>query len=136
MDLADAFLTPENSNHRQYEALRAYFVERLPASEVAKRFGYTVGSLHQLVHQFRQNPQRQFFAEPPRRGVKPDDAVRRHIVQLRKQNLSIYDISEALKKERIRCRHCLTFSVVPSDVGLVEWGLPRTLSRRKLACVS
>jgi hypothetical protein len=102
MDLANAFLTPENSNHRQYEALRAYFVERLSASEVAKRFGYTVGSLHQLVHQFRQNPQRRFFAEPPRPGVKPDDAVRRHIIQLRKQNLSIYDISKALKRENIR----------------------------------
>ena len=66
MDLARLFLAPQNSNHRQYEALRAYFVERLPGPEVAQRFGYTVGSLHQLVHQFRQNPQRRFFAEPPR----------------------------------------------------------------------
>jgi transposase len=122
MDLADAFLTPENSNHRQYEALRAYFVERLPASEVAKRFGYTVGSLHQLVHQFRQNPQRQFFAEPPRRGVKPDDAVRRHIVQLRKQNLSIYDISEALKKENIQ-RSSVAVATVLKEEGFAK--LPR-----------
>jgi hypothetical protein len=98
MDLAQAFLAPRNTNHRHYEALRAYFVERLPGPEVAERFGYTVGSLHQLVHQFRQNPQRQFFVEPPRPGVKADDAVRRQIVQLRKQNLSIYDISDALKK--------------------------------------
>ena len=98
MDLGNAFLTPQNANHRQYEALRAYFVERLPASEVAKRFGYTVGSLHQLIHQFRQDPHRQFFAEPNRPGVKPNDAVRQQIVQLRKQNLSIYDISEALKR--------------------------------------
>ena len=49
MDLAQVFLTPLNSNHRQYEALRAYFVERLPGPKVAKRFGYTVGSLHQLT---------------------------------------------------------------------------------------
>lgn len=98
MDLARVFLTPQNSNHRQYEALRAYFVDDLAASEAAKRFGYTVGSFHQLVHQFRQNPQRRFFAEPQRPGVKRDEAVRRQIVELRKQNLSIYDISEALKK--------------------------------------
>ena len=91
MDLADAFLSPQNSNHRQYEALRAYFVEQLPAREVAKRFGYTVGSLHQLIHQFRQDPHRQFFAEPSHPSVKPDDGVRQQIVQLRKQNLSIYD---------------------------------------------
>jgi hypothetical protein len=122
MDLANAFLTPENSNHRQYEALRAYFVERLPASEVAKRFGYTVGSLHQLVHQFRQNPQRRFFAEPTRPGVKPDDAVRRHIIQLRKQNLSIYDISEALKKEDLQ-RSPVAVAGVLKEEGFAK--LPR-----------
>lgn len=101
MDLAQTFLTPTNTNHRQYEALRAYFVERLPAAEAAGRFGYTVGSFHQLVHQFRRDPQRAFFAESPRPGVKANDAVRQHILRLRKQNLSIYDISRALKLEGI-----------------------------------
>jgi hypothetical protein len=115
MDLANALLTPENSNHRQYEALRAYFVERLPASEVANRFGYTVGSLHQLAHQFRQDPHRQFFAEPSRSGVKPDDAVRQQIVQLRKQNLSIYDISEALKRENIQRSSVVVASVLKEE---------------------
>lgn len=122
MDPASAFLSPQNSNHRQYEALRAYFVERLPAREVAKRFGYTVGSLHQLAHQFRQNPQRQFFAEPSRPGVKPDDAVRRCIVQLRKQNLSIYDISETLKKESIQ-RSPVSVASVLKEEGFAK--LPR-----------
>ena len=58
MDLAQVFLTPRNANHRHYEALRAYFVDQLPAAEVARRFGYTVGSFHQLAHQFRHAPQR------------------------------------------------------------------------------
>jgi hypothetical protein len=102
MDLAQVFLAPQNSTHRQYEALRAYFVDRLPAAEVAGRFGYTVGSLHQLAHQLRQNPARQFFAEPSRPGAKSSEAVQQQIIQLRKQNQSIYDISEALKKEGIK----------------------------------
>ena len=102
MDLAQVFLTPKNSTHRQYEALRAYFVDQVPAADVAARFGYTVGSLHQLAHQLRQNPARQFFAEPPRPGAKASEAVQQQIVQLRKQNQSIHDISEALKKEGIR----------------------------------
>jgi hypothetical protein len=102
MDLAHVFLAPQNSTHRQYEALRAYFVAQAPAAEVAARFGYTVGSLRQLAHQFRQNPARQFFAEPPRPGARAAAVVRRQIVQLRKQNQSIHDISEALKKEGIR----------------------------------
>jgi hypothetical protein len=101
MDLAQVFLAPQNSTHRQYEALRAYFVERAPAAEVAARFGYTIGSLHQLAHQLRHNPARQFFAEPPRPGAKASETVQQRIVQLRKQNQSIYDISQALNREGI-----------------------------------
>src|SRR4051794_39279932 len=100
-DLAQAFLAPTNATHRQYEALRAYFVEQLPGPVVARRFGYTPGSLHQLIHQFRRQSDRQFFVEPPRPGATARDTLRDRIVQLRKQNQSIYDISETLKKEDI-----------------------------------
>src|SRR3954470_21608118 len=58
------FLEPSNSTHRQYEALRAYFVDRLPSAEVAARFGYTPGSFRVLVHQFRNEPHRDFFTPP------------------------------------------------------------------------
>src|SRR5271166_4343154 len=92
MDLAQVFLDPQNTTHRQYEALRAYFVDRTPAAEIAQRFGYTVGSLYQLAHQLRQNPARRFFAEPPRPGAKASEAVQRQIVQLRKQNLSLHGL--------------------------------------------
>ncbi len=102
MDLAHDFLAPQNTTHRQYEALRAYFVEQLPAAEVAERFGYTVGSFHQLAHQFRNVPERQFFVDTPKPGVKADRSVRQKIIQLRKQNLSIYDISRALEEEDIK----------------------------------
>src|SRR6478672_7030012 len=93
MDLAQALLTPRNTAHRQYEALRAYLVECLPGPEVAQRYGYTYGALQQLVHQFRRQPDRQFFIDSPRPGVKTDDAVRQRIIVLRKQNLSIYELS-------------------------------------------
>ncbi len=101
MELAQLLLTPRNTAHRQYEALRAYLVERLPGPEVARRYGYTYGALQQLVHQFRREPDRQFFVDSPRPGAKADDAIRQRIVELRKQNQSIYDISEALKKEGV-----------------------------------
>lgn len=101
MDLVNAFLTPQNTAHRQYEALRAYYVERVPAAEAARRFGYTAGSFHQLAHQFRSDPKRQFFVDNLRPGVKAEETVREKMVALRKQNLSIYDISRALKKESI-----------------------------------
>ena len=35
-DLAQTFLEPANSTHRQYEALRAYFVEGVPSAEAAR----------------------------------------------------------------------------------------------------
>ena len=122
MDLAQAFLAPQNACHRQYEALRAYFVEQLPGPEVARRFGYTIGSFHQLVHQFRRDPQRQFFAAPPRPGVKASEAVRQQIVLLRKQSLSVYDISDALKKEDIH-RTPVAVSAVLKEEGFAR--LPR-----------
>jgi hypothetical protein len=50
------FLQPVNAAHRQYEALRAFFVEGLPSQEAARRLGYSPGSFRILVHRFRQDP--------------------------------------------------------------------------------
>jgi hypothetical protein len=99
-DAARAFLEPKNSTQRQYEALRAYFAERLPSAEVAQRFGYTPGAFRVMCCAFRKNPEREFFL-PPKRGrqsAPKKDALREQIIALRKKNLSIYDISEALAR--------------------------------------
>lgn len=100
-DPTQAFLQPANSTHRQYEALRAFFVDQLPSKEAARRFGYSEGSFRVLVHQFRQNPSRPFFL-PPAKGphqAPKSDPWRAHIVQARKQNLSIYDIQRTLQDQ-------------------------------------
>jgi hypothetical protein len=39
LTLARRFVKLSNSTHRQYEALRAFFVDRLPSAEAAARFG-------------------------------------------------------------------------------------------------
>lgn len=95
------FLEPSNSTHRQYEALRAFFVDGLPSAEAATKFGYSPGSFRVLCSQFRSNPDRVFFVEPSRgpQAAPKKDAVREQVVALRKQNLSIYDISQALETE-------------------------------------
>jgi len=49
------FARPIQPYHRQYEALRAVFLEGHSQQEVADRFGYTYSSLRQLVHGFRQH---------------------------------------------------------------------------------
>jgi hypothetical protein len=98
---AKVFLEPANSTHRQYEALRAFFVDELPGKQVAKRFGYTEGSFRVLAHQFRENPHREFFLPPakgPHKAPKKDN-LRQMVISMRKQNLSVYDISRVLKSK-------------------------------------
>ena len=124
--MARLFLEPTNSTHRQYEALRAYFVDHLPSAEVAHRFGYSTGSFRVLTHQFRQNPNRTFFL-PPQKGpqVSPKtDRIRDKVVALRKQNLSIYDISRSLEETGQRV------SPVAISLILKEEGFARLLRRR------
>jgi hypothetical protein len=91
-------LEPSNSTHRQYEALRAFFVDGLSSAEAAARFGYTPGSFRVLVHQFRHQPQRDFFVPTARAGRPPgkQERLRERVVALRKQNLSVHDISRTL----------------------------------------
>ena len=119
------FLEPSNSTHRQYEALRAYFVDGLSSKEAAARFGYSPGTFRVLCHQLRQNPHRQFFL-PPQKGPRiapKKENLREKVIALRKHNLSIYDISEALAAEKKR--------ISPAAISLIltEEGFSR-LPRR------
>jgi hypothetical protein len=101
LTLARRFLQPSNSTHRQYEALRAFFVDGLPSAEAASRFGYTPGSFRVLVHQFRHQPDRAFFVPTAPEGRPPgkQNRLRQQVVALRKQNLSVHDISRALARD-------------------------------------
>jgi Helix-turn-helix domain len=47
------FIEPNDTLHRRYEALRAYFVQQRPLREIATQFGYTYDTLRQVIHQFR-----------------------------------------------------------------------------------
>src|SRR3972149_6673791 len=82
------FLEPTPPRQRQYEALRAYFVERLPSAEAARRFGYQEGSFRILCWRFRHEMDRNFFRDvphgpktqprkdaPPRRGTPQPPAA-------------------------------------------------------------
>jgi hypothetical protein len=101
LTLTRRFLEPSNSTHRQYEALRAFFVDGLPSAEAATRFGYTPGSFRVLVHQFRSQPDRDFFAPTTHQGRPPgkQKRLRQQVVAFRKQNLSVHDISRALARD-------------------------------------
>ena len=94
------FLETTHPKHRQYEALRAYFVEGRSSQEAAAAFGYSVGAFRVLCHHFRRDPRPEFFVAP-RRGPQTQpkkSAARDAIIALRKQNYSVYEISETLQE--------------------------------------
>jgi hypothetical protein len=51
---AEYFTDPAGAAQRRYEALRAYFLDKMPAAEVADRFGYSTASVHQMATLLRK----------------------------------------------------------------------------------
>ena len=124
------FLEPRLPKHRQYEALRAYLVEGQPAKDVARAFGYSLNSFHVLCHHFRRESEPVFFVAP-RHGPQAQpkkSAARDLIVQLRKQNHSVYEISQTLKE-----RHCPLSPTAVREVLRAEGfaALPRRLDQER-----
>jgi hypothetical protein len=95
------FLAPATARQRQYEALRAYFVEQVPSVEVARRFGYSPGAFRVLCHAFRRGEMPPFFAasRPGPRSQPKKSRARLQVVALRKRNYSVYDISRTLQQQ-------------------------------------
>jgi len=83
------FLAPEKPLHRQYEALRAFFVEGQPSHEVARHFGYSPGAFRVLCHEFRHVPEkRASFFQHVKHGPQSApvrDRVRDLAVAMRKK---------------------------------------------------
>jgi hypothetical protein len=126
------FLAPETTLQRQYEALRAYYVEHLPSHEVARRFGYTPGSFRVLCHQFRHDPAKRDAFFPVASQTPPPsptrDRVRELVVAMRKRNLSVYDI----RRELADAGHHLSInalSVLLREEGFAR--LPRRLDEER-----
>ena len=53
MNEKEYFLTPSTVAQKKYEALRAFFIDELPAKEIAPKFGYTYRAFTSLVAEFR-----------------------------------------------------------------------------------
>jgi len=124
------FTRPVHEWQRRYEALRASFVERLPARVIAERFGYSEAYVRLLRHQFRHG--KIDFSEPvsegraARRRVSAE--LRRTICQWREQNLSAGEITELLGEEGVELS-VRTIERVLREEGYAK--LPRR-ARRKL----
>lgn len=115
-DGGEYFLNPETARHRQYEALRAYLVDELPAAEAADRFGYSTLSLNSLCRDFKAG-QIQFFEEikPGPRSAPKREAARDRVITLRKQNYSVYDIQKILRSEDLSLSHVVITQILQEE---------------------
>jgi len=125
---ASYFTKPNHDWQRRYEALRASIVERLPAKVVADRFGYSVGYVYLLCHQFRTG--KIDFSEPVPEGKtnrrRVTSEVRQKIISWRKNQLSAGEITELLSEDGIE------ISVRTVERVLIEEGFQKLPRRIRL----
>ena len=124
------FLEPRHPKQRQYEALRARFVEARPSQDVARDFGYSPGAFRVLSHAFLRDPNPSFFisSRPGPRSQPKKSAARALVVVLRKQNHSIYEISELLKARKLSLSATAVREVLKAE-GFAA--LPRRLDEER-----
>jgi len=125
---AKFFLHPKSDWQRRYEAVRASFVDRLPAKVVADRFGYSAGYVHLLRHLFRSG--KLDFAEPPAEGQiarrRVTHEIRSKIREWREQGLAAGEIAQLLSEEGAE------ISVSTVERVLAEEGFSRLPRRTRL----
>jgi transposase len=124
----DFFLHPVHEWQRRYEALRASFVDRLPAKIVAERFGYSAAYINLLRHLFTQ--EKIDFSEPLPEGKtrrhRIDAHTRAKIRNWREHRLSAGEITELLSEEGVEV------SVRTIERVLAEEGFSRLPRRTRL----
>lgn len=101
MDMKSFFTTTPNLYQRQYEALRAHYVDGLSLKEVNKIFGFSVSYLKKLRSESAQDVREgrtPFFirCKPGPKGRSTKKDVIQDVINLRKQNHSIKDIQAVL----------------------------------------
>ena len=122
------FLHPTHEWQRRYEALRASFVDRLPAKVVGEKFGYSPGYVNFLRHQFVYG--KIDFSEPvPEDKVKRrkvDAVTRNKICTWREHRLSAGEIAQLLSEDGIE------ISIRTVERILAEEGYPKLPRRARL----
>lgn len=92
------FFHPQTPGQKQYEALRAFYVEHMPGNEVSRRYGYTYAAFNSLRQRFKTGGV-EFFVTPPRgpKGPRMDPVARSMIIEYRKQGVSSGQITEIME---------------------------------------
>src|SRR6266498_1769007 len=99
----ELFAHPAQPNQRRYEALRAYLYEGASLDQAAGRFGYTPATLNSLARDLRAGKLALFApaGKPGRKHAPKKDRALPRVIQLRRDGLSVYEISTRLAVEGI-----------------------------------
>jgi hypothetical protein len=128
MSDASYFTKPVADWQRRYEALRASFVDRLPARVVAERYSYSPEYVRYLRYQFTHGLID--FSEPHPEGKvarrRVTSEIRKKICAWREDNLSAGEIAELLSEEGHE------MSVRTVERVLAEEGYPKLPRRTRL----
>ena len=97
------FTEPASSAQRRYEALRAYFLDEMPAAEAADRFGYSTASIHQMASLLRQGRLTLFAGTRPgpKGPRKATGQLRQRVLELRAAGHSVTEIAAARENEQV-----------------------------------
>jgi hypothetical protein len=91
------FLHPKTPGQRQYEALRAFYVEHVSGTEIGRRYGYTTAAFNSLKQRFKSGGLEFFMTPPPGpKGPRMSPDTRSKIIAYRKQGVSAGQIAEIL----------------------------------------
>ena len=132
---AEYFTEPAGAAQRRYEALRAYFLDEMPAAEVADRFGYSTASVHQMATLLRKGRLTLFAGtrpgpKGPRKATGP---LRARALELRTAGHSVTEIAAALTAEGMPVSAQTVWQILDTE-GIGR--LPRRDDGRRAAPVS
>ena len=96
------FTEPSSSIHKQYLAVRKFYVDGQTAEQVANETGYSISTVYSLVRDFKEminNQTEDPFFKPIKIGRKPIDhkgEIVETVINLRKKYFSVPDIQVAM----------------------------------------
>jgi len=123
MDPKIFFQSPKNPTQKQYEDLRAFYVEKKPACDVAAQYGYTTTSFYSLSRDFKKLLNNQesalnkfFICSKPgpklkNRTVSTDNLI----IILRKKYLSVSDIKSILDSQDLKISETYIYSLLKRE---------------------
>lgn len=121
MDPQEYFLNQDNTLKKRYDALRVFYVDNVPAEEVARYFGYTLSSFYSLSRDFRafleKYPDEDMFFKEVEMGRKPvrQPGMDDMIIDLRKQNFSAEDIVGIVNSKGYSISYGYVYNLLSKD---------------------